>query len=150
MDKQVKNCPGLTAADLDLLARIEQGLLITADISRADILVCALLSPRRALVVSHALPTSISSLYREEATGRTFTEEEQPLIFRALTSGSGGRWQRELIRNGAPIIQDVFPIPHVNSNVAPQTAAMAEQHRTAQGDSTVIGGLCRRNQHAGL
>jgi two-component sensor histidine kinase len=110
MDKQVKNCPGLTDADLDLLQRIEDGLPIAADISRADILVCALLSPTRALVISHAMPASISSLYRGEAVGRTFTREEQPLILRALTSGSGGRWQREVLRNGAPIIQDVYPI----------------------------------------
>ncbi len=110
MDKQIKNCPGLTDADLELLQRIEEGLPITADISRADILICTLLSANRALVASHAMPFSISSLYRSEATGRTFTREEQPLILRALSSGSGGRRQREVIRNGAPIIQDVYPI----------------------------------------
>lgn len=140
MDKQVKNCPGLTAADLDLLARVEQGLLVTADISRADILVYTLLSQRRALVISHAVPASISSLYREEATGRTFTEEEQPLVFRALTSGSGGRWQRELIRNGAPIIQDVYPIPR---SISPLIDADGTEHGTtrgtAGGDSATIG-----------
>lgn len=117
MNKQIKQCPGLGEADLDLLQRIEQGLAITADISRADILVCVLLSPQRALVVSHAQPCSISSLYRHPAEGRTFTKEDQPLILRALTSGSGGRWQREVLRHGAPVIQDVYPI----SNAAEQT-----------------------------
>ncbi len=110
MNKQIKQCPGLSEADLDLLQRIEQGLAITADISRADILICTLLSPQRALVVSHAQPCSISSLYRNSAEGRTFTKEDQPLILRALTSGSGGRWQREVLRHGAPVIQDVYPI----------------------------------------
>ena len=110
MDKQVHNCSGLTEADLELFQRIEDGLPITADISRADILVCTLLSPNRALVISHAMPSSISSLYRNEIEGRTFTRDEQPLILRALYSGSGGRWQREVLRNGAPIIQDVYPI----------------------------------------
>ncbi len=110
MNKQINQCPGLNEADLDLLQRIEDGLPITADISRADILVCTLLSTNRALVISHAMPSSISSLYRDEAGGRTFTREEQPLILRALSSGSGGRWQREVLRNGAPIIQDVYPI----------------------------------------
>ncbi len=124
MDKQVKNCPGLTAADHDLLQRIEEGLPITADISRADILVCALLSKQRALVVSHAMPTSISPLYRDEITGRILTRSEQPLILQALTSGSGGQWQRELLRNGAPIIQDVYPIPRAES------AADADGHTT--------------------
>lgn len=127
MDKQVKNCSGLTEADLALLERIEEGLLITADVSRADILVCTLLSPRRALVISHAMPSSISSLYRDNIEGRIFTREEQPQIMHALTSGSGGRWQREVIRNGAPIIQDVYPI---HSEVADSEIAPANTGRT--------------------
>lgn len=110
MDKQVKNCPGLTEADIALLTRVEMGLPITADISRADILVCCRLSEQRALVVSHARPCSISPLYEQPAEGRMFTTTEHPLILQTLTSGSGGRQQREVVRNGAPIIQDVHPI----------------------------------------
>jgi two-component sensor histidine kinase len=110
MDKQVKNCPGLTDADLALLAQVEQGLPITADISRADILICGRLSDQRALVISHARPCSISPLYEQPVEGRTFTREEQPLILQTLVSGSGGRQQREVVRNSAPIIQDVHPI----------------------------------------
>ncbi len=110
MNQQVNNCPGLTASDIALLERVEHGLSITADISRADILVCCRLSDHRALVISHASPCSISSLYQESAAGRTLTQEEHPLILRTLTSGSGGRQQREVLRNGAPIIQDVYPI----------------------------------------
>jgi two-component sensor histidine kinase len=110
MDKQVKNCPGLTDADLALLAQVEQGLPITADIRRADILICGRLSDQRALVISHARPCSISPLYEQPVEGRTFTREEQPLILQTLVSGSGGRQQREVVRNSAPIIQDVHPI----------------------------------------
>ena len=110
MDKQVKNCPGLTETDTALLQRIELGLPITADISRADILVCCRVSDERALVISHARPSSISPLYPEPADGRMLTKDEHPLILRTLTSGSGGRQQREVVRNGAPIIQDVYPI----------------------------------------
>ncbi|MBX3010623.1 MAG: histidine kinase N-terminal domain-containing protein [Caldilineaceae bacterium] len=110
MDKQVKNCPGLTEADIVLLKRIEQGLPITADISRADIFVCCRLAEQRALIISHARPCSISPLYEESTEGRLLTKEEQPLILQTLTSGSGGRQQREVVRNGAPVIQDVHPI----------------------------------------
>jgi len=110
MDKQVKSCPGLTETDIALLHRIELGLPITADISRADVLVCCRLSDARALIVSHARPSSISPLYAEPADGRMLTKDEHPLILHTLTSGSGGRQQREVVRNGAPIIQDVYPI----------------------------------------
>ncbi|MEZ4675195.1 MAG: hypothetical protein R2932_13240 [Caldilineaceae bacterium] len=92
MDKQVTNCPGLTAADLDLLQRIEKGLLLTTDISRADILVCTLLSIGErwllAMPCHHLFPPSIAA----KQPARTFTKEEQPLILLALTSGSGGRY----------------------------------------------------------
>jgi two-component system, sensor histidine kinase PdtaS len=110
MDQQVKNCPGLTETDIALLQRIEVGLPMTADISRADILVCCRLSDVRALVISHARPSSISPLYAEPTSGRKLTQDEHPLILHTLTSGSGGRQQREVVRNGAPIIQDVYPI----------------------------------------
>ncbi|MCX6044099.1 MAG: sensor histidine kinase [Chloroflexi bacterium] len=125
MDPQVKNIRGLLEADLALLHHIEESLPITADVSRADILICCLLTDQhgkqaptvdppsiepQASVVAHVMPHSMSSLYRQLATGRKFTEKDQPLILRALTNGSGGRRRQEVLRNGAPIIQDVYPI----------------------------------------
>ena len=110
MDSQVKTQTGLTDSDMELLRRVEAGLPITADVSRADALLCTLLPKDQAVVAFHAVPNSISSLYRKDATGRIFTADEQPLLFQALRSGSGGRRQREVLSNGAPIIQDVFPI----------------------------------------
>ena len=80
-------------------------------------LLCTLFARDTALVAFHAVPNSISSLYRKEATGRFFKADEQPLLFQALRSGSGGRRQREVLSNGAPIIQDVFPIYNDGGNV---------------------------------
>ncbi len=129
MNKQVKNCPGLTANDIALLERVERGLPITADISRADILVCCRLSDARALVISHVAPCSLSSLYAETAEGRMLSQEDHPLILRTLTSGSGGRQQREVVRNGAPIIQDVYPI--LNEDQAVIAAFVVETNMLA-------------------
>jgi len=109
MDIQ-KDCPGLIEADHNLLHRIEESLPLTADVCRADLLIYCLPTAKQARIIAHAMPHSMSSLYRQEATGRMFREEEQPLIWRALTSGSGGRRQQEVLRNGAPMIQDVYPI----------------------------------------
>lgn len=106
----LKDCPGLIEADHDLLHRIAESLPITADVCRADLLLYCLRSDDQARVIAHAMPHSMSSLYRQEATGRLYREAEQPLILRALTSGSGGRRQQEVLRNGAPMIQDVYPI----------------------------------------
>ena len=84
----------------------------TADVSRADILLCTLTQDGEALVAFHAVPNSISSLYRKDAYGRLFDAEERPLLLQALRNGSGGRRQHEVLDAGAPIIQDVFPIHH--------------------------------------
>ncbi|NJN82528.1 MAG: hypothetical protein HC802_09805 [Caldilineaceae bacterium] len=110
MDSRVRECAGLDADDIDFLHRVEAGLRITADVSRADALLCCLLKPHEALVVQHALPRSISSLYRESATGQILRSDGQPLLFRTFNGGSGGHQQKETPNSGAPIIQDVQPI----------------------------------------
>jgi hypothetical protein len=40
MDSQITNLPGISPADLELLRKVEAGLAITADVSRADIMLC--------------------------------------------------------------------------------------------------------------
>ena len=110
MDSHVQQIPGLAPEDLEILHKVQAGLPITADVSRADILLCTAVDPQTATVVFHAIPNSISSLYRKDAVGRKMTPDEQPLLFQALRSGAGGRRQREVLSNGAPVIQDVFPI----------------------------------------
>lgn len=139
MDSQIQQSIGLSAEDSLLLHRIERGLPMTADISRADVWICCRLAADKALVVAHAMPQSTPSLYRQSAAGRTLTEEEHALIFRALTSGSGGRRQREVLQSGAPVFQDVYPIHNTAGKVIAalvvETNMIAhERHR-------------RRNQH---
>lgn len=117
MDKQIQNCPGLTDRDIDLLYQIEDGLPIMADVSRADVLLCGQLSQRKSLVLSHVEPESISSLYRNNATGRIFTQEEQPLLFRTLRNGGGGSRRRQILSSGAPVIQNALPIRNAVDSV---------------------------------
>lgn len=117
MDSQIANLPGISPADLELLHKVEAGLSIAADVSRADILLCTPVAKDKAIVAFHAIPNSISSLYRKDAGGRVLNAEEQPLLMQALNSGSGGRRQREVLSNGAPVIQDVFPIHNQDGKV---------------------------------
>ena len=110
MDGRIEECPGLSAEDREFLSSVEAGLALTADVSRADVLLCCLYSPRQALVVSHATPQSISSLYLQEATGWLLDQDDQPLLMRALRHGVGGRRQHEVKSSNAPIIQHVHPV----------------------------------------
>lgn len=110
MDAHISDCPNLTERDQEFLGRVAAGLPITADVSRADLLLCCLLSPQRILVVQHAAPISISSYYHECVTGRILNTDDQPLLHQALTQGRGGRRQLEVVARGAPVIQAVYPI----------------------------------------
>ena len=110
MDKRVHDCPDLTEQDIEFLRRVEAGLALTADLSRADILLCTVLAPDAILVARHMSPQSTSSLYGKDATGRVFTPDDQPLLFRTIQGGNSGRGQKEVLPSGAPIIQDCYPI----------------------------------------
>ncbi len=110
MEPLVDYCRELSNADAARLQRVSHALPITADVSRADILLYAPHNSRHIRVLCHAMPRSISSYYREEAAGRSADGAEQPLIFHALHQGRGGRRQIEVVSSGAPVIQDVYPI----------------------------------------
>jgi two-component sensor histidine kinase len=110
MDRRIEECPALTTEGREFLHRVEAGLALTADVSRADVLLCCLHSSRQALVASHASPRSIASLYPQDATGRLLDPEDQPLLMRALRHGVGGHRQHEVESSNAPIIQYVHPV----------------------------------------
>ncbi len=117
MDKRVIQGPTLTERDIALLHRLEPGLFITADVSRADILLCCLYGREQILVAEHARPRSISSIYLKDATGRLFSAAEQPLVFRALTEDRIGSRRKQVLSSGAPIIQQVFPVHNAANRV---------------------------------
>ncbi len=105
----IKSCPGLDESDYQHLQRVEDGLAITADVSRADVLLYCRQSPRSAVIVAQAQPHSISSLYPTSLVGESVRPEREPLVLRALNDGVSGRQQR-VAEGGAPVIQEVHPI----------------------------------------
>ena len=112
MDIQVHNCLGLDDVEAAFLQRVDACLTITADVSRADILLCCLCSSNKALVVRHVMPASTSSLYADDISNRRLEAEEHPLLFRALRSGTLAHGQKESLSSGAPIMQAAMPILH--------------------------------------
>jgi two-component sensor histidine kinase len=100
----------LLPADEAQLRRVAVALPITADVSRADLLLYGRASDGRVLVIRHVIPRSISSHYPTEITGKVLPATEQPLVDHALHSGRGGQRQIEVVSSGAPVLQDVYPI----------------------------------------
>ena len=110
MDPRIDECPNVTPQDVERMHAVEAGLFPTADVCRADLLLCCLLEPDKALVVRHAAPESAASLYREDAAGTVIDGDEQPLVVRVLNGGRGGRLERVVKDSRAPVIQDVYPV----------------------------------------
>ena len=117
MDARIEECPHLTERDVALLYRVEQGLHLTADVSRADVLLFCQWNANQLLVGCHALPRSISSIYVNEATGRIYEAKEHPLVLRALTSDRPGHQAKQVLSSGAPVIQQVYPIHNAANRV---------------------------------
>ena len=117
MDDVVYRCGDLTKEDIAFLQKIENDMPIVADISRADLLICCLVSPDRAAVVAQARPHSIAPIHPEPVVGRTITADEEPLVCQALDGGRSLRGNRTLIPDGAPMLQEVHPIRNEEGKV---------------------------------
>ncbi len=100
----------------DFLERVKAGMSIAADISRADIVLFQL-HDGELVVVAHAMPASISSLYRQSALHRTYHPQEHPLVMDALTRGAHRRRLREVLTDGAPVDEEIWPVIDANGSI---------------------------------
>jgi two-component system, sensor histidine kinase PdtaS len=93
-----------------LLARVECGMALTADISRADVTLL-IQQADAALVVAQAHPHSIASLYRSSWTGQALPLEEHPRLAAGLRDGRRtAEHRRNLLDAGTPIVEQVLPV----------------------------------------
>ncbi len=97
------------AAPTGLLEQIAQGMPITADLSRSDLLLVRPMNPEQVVVVAQAQPHSISPLHTEDLVHRILTSKDAPVILEAWRRRRHVRVHREL-EDGAPVMQDVRPI----------------------------------------
>ena len=110
MDEVVYQCDSLNPEDIAFLQRISKQMPIVSDISRADVLIYCLKSPHEAVVVAQAQPHSILPVHPGDLRGRVVSPDEEPHVFRALQHGRSGRGHLVLIANGAPVVQQIYPI----------------------------------------
>jgi len=127
MDEVVYQCDSLNPEDIAFLQRISKQMPIVSDISRADVLIYCLKSPHEAVVVAQAQPHSILPVHPGDLRGRVVSPDEEPHVFRALQHGRSGRGHLVLIANGAPVVQQIYPIHN-------QAPSPAQQGVPASGD----------------
>ena len=102
-------CTDLQPEDYDHLERILKALPLLADITHADLLVCAR-AGQDAAVVSHAAPNPVPSLYPRLQTGEIIQRRERNGLFRVLHDGKEHAFMSGMLVWGAPTVQEVFPI----------------------------------------
>ncbi len=96
--------------ELQLLERVECGLSLTADISRADIMLLVR-HEQSALVVAQARPHSIASLYRNPWIGHLLPFDDHPRLAAGLRDGrKTAEHRHNLLEQGTPIVEQVLPI----------------------------------------
>ncbi|HSN74387.1 MAG TPA: histidine kinase N-terminal domain-containing protein [Anaerolineae bacterium] len=101
---------GFSVDELQLLERVECGVALTADISRADVMLLVQ-QDESALVIAQAQPHSIASLYRSPWTGQLLPLIDHPLLAAGLRDGRRtSEHRRNVLEQGTPIVEQVMPV----------------------------------------
>jgi len=125
---------GLAGPDLELLHNIERGMAITADLSRADLLLLRPSGAKSVIALAQAQPHSIASLYDADLCDRELSGPQIAAPLEALRRGRHCRTQHDLLPSGATVMQDVYPIRGGNGQVVAlfsieTTLIQLERHR---------------------
>ena len=117
MDTDVRSNRQLNDRDAAWFAKIAKVLPILADLSRADIVIGAILANDQIEILAHAKPHSIASVHRESLQGQTLTHHDSAALFRAIEIRQYVRGQREYAASTdssegmpAPVVQEAYPI----------------------------------------
>jgi len=108
--REVAQGLGLTPAQEEKLARVQAGLGLMADLSRADVLLYVPWKKGKVRVLVHARPHSIPPVHGVSLNGKVFTGDEQPLVRKALDHRILWRTTRSVYSKGSPVEQRVFQV----------------------------------------
>ncbi len=100
----------LSAEARAYLERVRAGLALMADLSRSDLFIYVPDRTGNLVVYAHARPHSMASFYPEELTGRRIPLGDMPGVEKALAARRVVRWQREILEQGAPLLEAVYPL----------------------------------------
>ena len=117
MDDAVYLCEQLSGRDVEQLKKIELGMPIVADISRADLLMFCQPRADEAIVIVHARPRSVTPVYSKLQAGRRVRVVDRPAIIRAFEGRRVTRDDVVQIPEGAPVVQETHPVVGENRRV---------------------------------
>jgi len=127
----------LSAADSGFLAQVGHNLGMVADLSRADVLMCAPIG-REYRVVHQARPHSMAPIHRQDLTGSSVPFPESEQLARVVASGRAVTQEVERWGDTAPLVRQLLPVRGPLGNtmavVAVETNLIEhERHRRRHG-----------------
>jgi two-component sensor histidine kinase len=125
MDSGVQMTQSSTEREREQIQRIARVIPLLADISRADILLCAPRGEDSVEVIAQAKPHSIAPIHRAALAGERLSRVNAGAVFRAITERQYTRALREFAREGAtngegtlaPVVQEAYPIENETGQV---------------------------------
>lgn len=111
LEELCRQATDLSEADIAQLAAVAAQLPLMAELTGSDIFLdCLTRDQTAALVVAHAQPHSGASLYKAPVTRMPATADNEPAVFRSLTSGLPMRDLKAITQEDRTVKQDVAPI----------------------------------------
>ncbi len=123
MDNAVQIQHALNPGDSTYLERVARVMPMLADLSRADVLVCAAGGPDRVRVIAHASPHSIAPIHRTSMVDEFLSKENAAALFRAMSERQYARGQREYQHESgpeagpAPVVQEAYPLENTSGQM---------------------------------
>jgi two-component sensor histidine kinase len=102
-------CTDIGAAERDQLDRVIEAMPLLADVCNADLLLYAK-AGEGAVVLSHAAPNTVPSLYPTSQTGRVSARRDLTEVSRVLHDGKSRQTVGWALVWGSPTLQEVFEI----------------------------------------
>src|SRR5205823_1703826 len=99
------------------LRDVEAALPLLSDLLRCDAVLYAP-SDDAAVATAEARPQTVPSLYAASQLGNVVTRREEPAVARPFADGRPARKLSRVLVQGAPTVQDVFPVYRNGETVA--------------------------------
>ena len=145
-------CTELGPAEQEQLDRVIEAMPLLADVCNADLLLYAKADDDGVIVVSHAAPQTVPSLYPSSQTGRVSARRELNEVSRVLHDGKSRQTVGWALVWGSPTLQEVFEIrdPEGNTIAAVSSNANLLEHQRLQRRDSLYRSMVERVRDQGF
>ena len=94
----------------EYLENVRKGLALAADLHRSDMFIYVPENLGQGIILAHARPHSMASLYTEEQTGRRVHLADVPIVAKAIQWNQAVKGSRKIGAYSAPIQERAYPL----------------------------------------